>query len=172
MQWSKSGNLSKPEMGVGVNKAKLLYVVLFFLLVTAMIVWPVLAEETEIAGESQATEPQYSKSTTLAEFEQEYQENGFVRLPDLTPGNGWKYLTTKPPKDIFKSIPGAETTEVGYKKGNTILVTSKLPNGKIYKIGVIERSAKKAKQFSDEYNDGYFEQMGEKFIIDSTAYGI
>jgi hypothetical protein len=152
-------------------KNRYVYAAFFFLLVMASTAWPVLAEETETAGESQATEPQYSKSTTLAEFEQEYQENGFVRLPDL---RGLKPVAQKGPIDKLAKISGAETYLKAYVKDGMQfgLYQLKTKRGalKAYGFVVIDSSTKKQRTHWDSNGDGYFEQIGKDGVINKVKY--
>lgn len=117
------------------------------------------------------TKPEYSKSKTLEEFEEEYDKNGYVKLPDLSKWAKLKPVEGKGPYDHIKTIDGSETIEKGYRLGNTIVITSELPNGKLYGFTVRDPIAKIHTFYNDAENDGKYEQKGKKFNISESSYG-
>ena len=89
-------------------------------------------------------------------------------LPDVS---GCKYLGQKGPTHVVDSMPGNETTLKGYQCGNTQYTLYTLPNGKIYGFATNDVNTRDKQWYWDYENDGNFEQVSRKGMIEEKFYG-
>ena len=105
---------------------------------------------------------------------------GYKRIPidwkafgirPLPSTSGWKYVGKKGPYDMFKEIPGKDSTLFGYHKNGKQLEIIKFPNGKVFGYAITTIGKKVTKHYFDGEFNGDFEQQTSNPKIKFLKYG-